>query len=118
AAHSVNNSGTITAVSGGIGLAAVKGGTNPGFPVTINNTGTINASGKSSTNTPSIGIYTDVADVANTGNINVGSNGIGIYSAHNGVLTSVQNNNMNMTGTDGIGVYIKGATNGLTANNI
>ena len=118
AAHSVNNSGTITAVSGGIGLAAVKGGTNPGFPVTINNTGTINASGKSSTNTPSIGIYTDVADVANTGNINVGSNGIGIYSAHNGVLTSVQNNNMTMTGTDGIGVYIKGATNGLTANNI
>ena len=34
AAHSVNNSGTITAVSGGIGLAAVKGSTNPGFPVT------------------------------------------------------------------------------------
>ena len=25
---------------------------------------------------------------------------------------------MTMTGTDGIGVYIKGATNGLTANNV
>ena len=113
-----NTGGTITAISGGIGLAAVKDTTNPTHSVTINNTGTITASGKSSTNKPSIGIYTDVADVANTGNINVGNNGIGIYSAHNGVLTSVQNNNMTMTGTDGIGVYIKGATNGLTANNI
>ena len=118
AAHSVNNAGTITAASGGIGLAAVKGTTNPTFPVTINNTGTINASGVSTANTPSIGIYTDIADVVNTGNINVGSKGIGIYSANNGILTSVQNNNMTMTGTEGIGVYIKGATNGLTANNI
>ena len=118
AAHSVNSSGTITAVSGGIGLAAVKGTTNPAFPVTVNNTGTINASGVSTTNTPSIGIYTNAADTVNTGNINVGNKGIGIYSAHSGILTSVQNNNMTMTGTDGIGVYIKGTTNGLTANNI
>ena len=116
--QSISNTGIINAVSGGIGLAAIKGTTTPIFPVTITNTGTINASGESTTNTPSIGIYTDVADVANTGNINVGSKGIGIYSAHNGVLTSVQNNNMTMTGTDGIGVYIKGATNGLTTNNI
>ena len=118
AAHSVNNSGTITAVSGGIGLAAVKGTTNPAFSVTVNNTGIINASGVSTTDTPSIGIYTNAADTVNTGNINVGNKGIGIYSAHSGILTSVQNNNMTMTGTDGIGVYIKGATNGLTANNI
>ena len=118
AAHSVNSSGTITAVSGGIGLAAVKGTTNPAFPVTVNNTGTINASGVSTTNTPSIGIYTNAADTVNTGNINVGNKGIGIYSAHSGILTSVQNNNMTMRGTDGIGVYIKGTTNGLTANNI
>ncbi|MHD0315970.1 autotransporter-associated N-terminal domain-containing protein [Fusobacterium sp. THCT1E2] len=113
-----NTGGTITAAFGGIGLAAIKGSTNPGFPVTITNTGTITASGVSTTNTPSIGIYTDVADIANTGNINVGTDGIGIYSNHNGVMTSVQNNNMTMTGTDGIGVYLKGATNGLTANNI
>ena len=118
AAHSVNSSGTITAVSGGIGLAAVKGTTNPAFPVTVNNTGTINASGVSTTNIPSIGIYTNTADTVNTGNINVGNKGIGIYSAHSGILTSVQNNNMTMTGTDGIGVYIKGATNGLISNNI
>ena len=113
-----NNGGTITATSGGIGLAAVKGSTNPGFAITIRNTGTINASGVSSTNNPSIGIFTDVANVINTGTINVGNNGIGIYSNHNGVLTSVQNDNMTMTGTDGIGVYLKGTTNGLTSNNI
>ena len=114
----INTGGTITIVSGGIGLAAVKGTTNPAFPVTINNTGTINASGVSIASTPSIGIYTDIADVVNTGSINVGSNGIGIYSANNGILTSVQNNNMTMTGTDGIGVYIKGSTAGLAVNNI
>ena len=113
-----NNGGTITAASGGIGLAAVKGTTNPGFAITIRNSGTINANGVSSTNTPSIGIFTDVADVINTGIINVGSNGIGIYSNHNGVLTSVQNDNMTMSGTDGIGIYLKGATVGLTSNNI
>ena len=113
-----NNGGTITAVLGGIGLAAVKGTTNPGFAITIRNSGTINANGISSTNTPSIGIFTDVADVINTGIINVGSNGIGIYSNHNGVLTSVQNDNMTMSGTDGIGIYLKGATAGLTSNNI
>ena len=113
-----NNGGTITAVSGGIGLAAVKGTTNPGFTITIRNSGTINANSVSSTNTPSIGIFTDVADVINTGIINVGSNGIGIYSNHNGVLTSVQNDKMTMTGTDGIGIYLKGATAGLTSNNI
>ena len=39
----------------------------------------------------------DVADIVNTGTINVGDRGIGIYSSHNGVMTSVQNNNMNMT---------------------
>ena len=113
-----NNGGTITAVSGGIGLAAVKGTTNPGFTITIRNSGTINANGVSSTSTPSIGIFTDVADVINTGIINVGSNGIGIYSNYNGVLTSVQNDNMTMTGNNGIGVYLKGATAGLTSNNI
>ena len=113
-----NNGGTITAVLGGIGLVAVKGTTNPGFAITIRNSGTINVNGVSSTNTPSIGIFTDVADVINTGIINVGSNGIGIYSNHNGVLTSVQNDNMTMSGTDGIGIYLKGATAGLTSNNI
>ena len=118
AAHSVNNSGTINAALGGIGLAAVKGTTTPTFPVTINNTGTINASGVSSGNTPSIGIYTDVANVVSSGTINVGNQGIGIYANHNGVLTSVSNTKMNMTGTGGIGVYIKGATNGIAANNI
>ncbi len=59
--QSISNTGIINAVSGGIGLAAVKGTTNPTGVVTVTNTGTINASGVSSANTPSIGIYTDVA---------------------------------------------------------
>ena len=42
----------------------------------------------------------------------------GIYSIHNGVLTSVQNDNMKMTGTDEIGVYLKGATSRLLSNSI
>ena len=115
-----NNGGTITAHTGGIGLAAIKGTSTPTAKVTINNSGIINANGISNgvNPSPSIGIFTDVADVINTGTINVGSNGIGIYSNHNGVLTSVKNDNMKMTGTDGIGVYLKGTTAGLTSNNI
>ena len=115
-----NNGGTITAHTGGIGLAAIKGTSTPTAKVTINNSGIINAKGISNgvNPSPSIGIFTDVADVINTGTINVGSNGIGIYSNHNGVLTSVKNDNMKMTGTDGIGVYLKGTTAGLTSNNI
>ncbi|WP_130890189.1 autotransporter-associated N-terminal domain-containing protein [Fusobacterium ulcerans] len=120
AVQSITNSGIITASSGGIGLAAVKAGAGvPGAAITVNNFNTITISGKSSgTSEPSIGIYTDIADVVNTGNINVGTDGIGIYSIHNGVLTSVQNDNMKMTGTDGIGVYLKGATSGLLSNSI
>ncbi|MCB8564692.1 autotransporter-associated N-terminal domain-containing protein [Fusobacterium ulcerans] len=115
-----NNGGTITAHTGGIGLAAIKGTSTPTAKVTINNSGIINANGISNgvNPSPSIGIFTDVADVINTGTINVGSNGIGIYSNHNGVLTSVKNDNMKMTGTDGIGVYLKGTIAGLTSNNI
>ena len=115
-----NNGGTISAHTGGIGLAAIKGISDPTGIITINNSGIINADGISNgaTPSPSIGIYTDIANVVNTGNINVGNKGIGIYSSHNGVLTSVQNDNMTMTGTDGIGVYLKGATGGLVSNNI
>ena len=117
---SISNTGNITAVSGGIGLAATKGTSDPTGVITINNGGIITASGKTSVSpfAPSIGIYTDIANVVNTGNINVGSNGIGIYSNYNGVLTSIQNDNITMTGTDGIGVYLKGVTGGLVSNSI
>ncbi|WP_462433271.1 autotransporter-associated N-terminal domain-containing protein [Fusobacterium sp. THCT1E1] len=119
-AKSISNTGNITAVSGGIGLAATKGTSDPTGAITINNGGTITASGKVSISpfAPSIGIYTDIANIVNTGNISVGSSGIGIYSNYNGVLTSVQNDNMKITGTDGIGVYLKGATSGIVSNNI
>ena len=113
------STGNITATSGGIGLAAIKtAGSNPTGVITINNAGTITASGKASAapHTPSIGIYTDIAVINNTGTVNVGTDGIGIYAAGSG--KAVTNANMTMTGDNGIGVYIKGATGGLTANNI
>ena len=115
-----NNGGTLTVHSGGIGLAAVKGTSNPLAAVTIINDGIINVSGKSSIDpfTPSIGIYTDVADIVSTKNINVGDKGIGIYSNYNAVSTSIQNNEMTITGTEGIGVYLKGSIHDLSVNNI
>ncbi|MDR3258622.1 MAG: autotransporter-associated N-terminal domain-containing protein [Fusobacteriaceae bacterium] len=116
--QSITNNGIITAMHGGIGIIAIKGTTNPGDTITIYNNGTINISEVSRMNIPSIGIFTDVADTVNTGVINVGNNGIGIYSSYSGVLTSIKNDNMTMIGTDGIGVYIKGATNGFISNNI
>jgi len=115
--QSISNSGNITASSGGIGLAAMKGSSLPGAGITIANSGTITASGKSSSNA-SIGIYTDIADVVNTGQINVGTDGIGIYSSNNGTALSIQNDNMKMIGTGGIGAYIKGAITGIISNNI
>ena len=114
----ISNSGNITAKDGGIGLAAVIGDSLPLHTITLNNTGIITANGESPAHNPSIAMYTDVADIVNTGNIKVGNNSIGIYSNYNGILTSIQNDNMTLTGTDGIGVYIKGSTNGLISNNI
>ena len=115
-AQNILNTGNINVTAGGMGLAALVGGTNPTGTVTITNAGTINASGQSLALAPSIGIYTDIADVLNTGNINVGTNGVGIYA--DGAATTIQNDNMTMTGTDGVGVYIKGATVGFVSNNI
>ena len=124
-----NDGGTLIVHNGGIGIAAVKDTTDTSIPseplatVTITNTGIINVSGESSSTptalpTPSIGIYTDVADIVNTGNINVGDKGIGIYSNYNAVSTSIKNNSMTITGTGGIGVYLKGSTHNLSMNNI
>ena len=116
--NTIDNNGIITAVSGGIGIAAIQQGTTPSQTITINNNGTINASGLSSTNNSSIGIYTDVANIVNTGEIIVGNNGIGIYSLYKAVSNSITNDKITMTGTDGIGVYINGTTNGLASNAI
>ena len=113
-AQNITNTGNITAESGGIGLAAIKGVTNPTGTITINNAGTITASGKSSA--ASIGSYTDIAEINNTGTVNVGTDGIGIYTADSG--KTVKNVNIIMTGNGGIGGDVKGATGGLSAINI
>ncbi|SQJ04199.1 Uncharacterised protein [Fusobacterium ulcerans] len=111
-------SGIINATSGGIGLAAIKSGAGPGALVTITNAGTISASGQSAGNDPSIGIYTDTANVVNTGTINVGANGIGIYAVFNGTGITVQNNNVKMNGSNGIGVYLKDGVALASGNSI
>ncbi len=111
-------SGIINATSGGIGLAAIKSGAGPGAVVTITNAGTISASGKSIGDDPSIGIYTDTANVVNTGTINVGTNGIGIYAVFNGVGITVQNDDIKMNGSDGIGVYLKDGAGLASGNSI
>ncbi|WP_130890193.1 autotransporter-associated N-terminal domain-containing protein [Fusobacterium ulcerans] len=111
-------SGIINATGGGIGLAAIKSGAGPGAVVTITNAGTISASGKSIGDDPSIGIYTDTANVVNTGTINVGTNGIGIYAVFNGVGITVQNDDIKMNGSDGIGVYLKDGAGLVSGNSI
>ena len=111
-------SGIINATSGGIGLAAIKSGAGPGALVTITNAGTISASGQSAGNDPAIGIYTDTANVVNTGTINVGTNGIGIYAVFNGTGITVQNNNVKMNGSNGIGVYLKDGAALASGNSI
>lgn len=41
------------------------------YTITLNNTGIITANGESPAHNPSIAMYTDVADIVNTGNIKV-----------------------------------------------
>ncbi|MDU1910174.1 autotransporter-associated N-terminal domain-containing protein [Fusobacterium sp.] len=116
--QNITNTGVINVFFGGIGLAAIVGPTSPTFGVNIINTGTITSSGQSSNNNLAIGIYSEVADIVNSGNITVGSYGIGIYTNAGTTPVSIQNDNINLIGVDGIGVYIKGATDGFTTNNI
>ena len=110
-------SGVINIVDG-TGLAAVKKeGVAGGIPgsITVSNAGSINVE-STDKNKPVAAIYTNIAKVENSGVINVGNNGVGIYTTWTN--ETVKNDNINITGTNGIGVYIEGVTNGLISNNI
>ncbi|MEG9320844.1 autotransporter-associated N-terminal domain-containing protein [Fusobacterium varium] len=113
-----NTASGIINIVDGTGLAAVKkegtAGPIPGN-ITVSNAGSINVE-STNKNKPVAAIYTDIAKVENNGIINVGNNGVGIYTTWTN--ETVKNDNINITGTNGIGVYIEGVTNGLISNNI
>ena len=113
-----NTASGIINIVDGTGLAAVKkegtAGPIPGN-ITVSNAGSINVE-STNKNKQVAAIYTDIAKVENNGIINVGNNGVGIYTTWTN--ETVKNDNINITGTNGIGVYIEGVTNGLISNNI
>lgn len=116
-ANTISSSGTITATSGGIGMAAIKDATSPSTEsIVLDNSGAIIASDKSANGNSSIGIYSDLAEIKNTGSIEVGTDAIGIFA--DGTNKSITNGTMIISGENGIGVYVKGATSGLISNNI
>ena len=116
--QNITNTGDITVVSGGIGLAAITGQTSSTDKIDIVNKGNISVSGESSDGSMAIGMYSETADIENSGSINVESNGIGIYSNAGNKSIEVKNDKMNLAGTEGIGIYLKGADNKLVSNNI
>lgn len=116
-ANTISSLGTITATSGGIGMAAIKDATSPSTEsIVLDNSGAIIASDKSANGNSSIGIYSDLAEIKNTGSIEVGTDAIGIFA--DGTNKSITNGTMIISGENGIGVYVKGATSGLISNNI
>lgn len=113
--NTIINSGNLVVNNGGIVMAGIKGTTTPNHPLTMTNTGTITALGKSISGQPSIALYTDIAEVINSGIINVGNDAIGIYTSSG---MNITNNMINMTGTNGTGLYIEDNLGTLISNNI
>ena len=139
--YSITNgtSGVINIKEGGIGLVAQDNdSSNPSLTaadISAVNAGTLNVDGHTINLTPtgevraeSIGIYSEVAEVQNTGTIAVtGDGGIGIY--YNGKISSpkdINSNIINLNGTNEIGMYltgnignvINGSLTSMTADNI
>lgn len=109
------NTGSITMTGGGIGIAAIQGATAPGtFTVTLTNAGTITVSGQAA-GQPTIALYTDVAEIVNSGSISVGTDAMGIYAAGGKDIT---NNDITITGTDATGIYLKNKLSTIISSQI
>ena len=97
-------SGIINVKGGGLGLAA----TGTGATVTVENKGTIRTEG---TNT--VGIYTDIGTIKNTGSIDVFNGGVGMYSGF-GNISDIGTVNV----TKGVGYFIDGAISGVASGTV
>jgi hypothetical protein len=109
--------GDITVTAGGTAMAAIRESNDkPAAAVRLINRGQITVSGASEDGTqPSVGLYTDVADVLNEGKITVGDDAFGIYLAGGG---SLSNKEIHITGANAVGVYISGKVGTITASDI
>jgi hypothetical protein len=107
--YTLSNTGTINATTGGIGMAGIRkpSGVLPGAgAVRIVNSGTITAK-----DAGSVGIYSDVADIDNSGGTIVATDGgVGIYALDNARVTDFGD----IQATKGTGVVIDGAV-GITS---
>ncbi|MDR1834864.1 MAG: hypothetical protein LBQ96_03590 [Fusobacteriaceae bacterium] len=113
--NTVSNSGNLTITDGGIGIAAIEGGSTPSDAVTLTNSGVIRSTGKNTAGQPSIALYTDAADIVNDGVIEVGRDGFGIYDESDHKLS---NRFIDITGDDATGIFMRNKLADVTASNI
>jgi hypothetical protein len=104
------STGILNVTGGGVGIAAL--GTAGAATVDAKNAGVINVSGKDGLGNSSVGIYSTTAAITNSGNINVGADGIGIY-ANNTNNTVTNSGHIALNGAGAIGIIVGGATAGM-----
>jgi hypothetical protein len=108
------SAGTINVTSGGVGLAAI------GLPgaaiVTVKNDGIISATGKSTLNNPSVGMYSTLAEIINNNIINVGADGIAIVA--NDTNQAITSNQIKLNGANAIGVVASDTIGTITTGTI
>jgi hypothetical protein len=106
--------GVITVTGGGVGIAAMGA---PGSAVVMaKNSGLIQASGKDASGNSSVGIYTEIAEVQNPNKIEVGADGVGIYSKGSG--QNVVSNQIQINGAKGVGIVAEGNVPSVTSTGI
>ncbi|MDR3258067.1 MAG: hypothetical protein LBT51_00445, partial [Fusobacteriaceae bacterium] len=101
--YSITNTGNITVTAGGTGIAISDDGAYAGGTLTLENVGTITASG-----VKAVGLYSNSGIIDNsTGTITVTNNGIGIYAEldTNSVVTAIDVGTLNVN--KAIGVVVK-----------
>ena len=117
--NEIKNTGKIELEDGSLGIVAAKGDTISSKTVTVTNEGNISVN--SDLETSSVGIYSNTADIKNTGIIEIKEKGIGIYAKNEGKEVSLDNSgSIKFSGKNGIGIYIDGnlSGDGIKNNNI
>ena len=129
----MNNKANITLGDGSVGIFSKGKGTAPAERNVVTNTGNVTV-GKSLTNAPSVGIYSENTKLETDSNVTVGENGIAFYGKHSeitakgtanfqnkGVLAYLENSKFtsylgNLSATQNTMMYLKNSIANLAGS--
>jgi len=114
--HKIQNTSTgdIIVIGGGVGIGVT--GLLDNANVDVINDGVITSHGKNDLGSPSVGIYTELAQVKNNNVINVGQEGVGIYTK--GTNQDIISNKINLVGGNSIGLVLDGIIGNITSSKV